>query len=856
MSSSNDTGPIGQTGRKIISYIHGVNHLVTGSARPIQLIERLCSFLAGRLDATGASCIVLDDVSAELRLVCAADAYAPDRRGQTYQLAELSMVVQSLFNSSPVSGNDRSKPPTGLEKPVECGLFAGSEEPGGVVCPMVHFQQTVGVFWMGPRATGVPYDEEERTIIQVASGHLAQAVGALWRERELSNTTSRSGSAEAPKLRKLREENQILRKAVDERNHNFSVFAHDLRAPIGVISGHLNILRNLTRLDKTQDKSITAVERQITRLSAMIEELLTRDRRELLTDDSEAVDVGEMAEVWFREFRRSAESAGLELSASVVGNPGEWRLDHGKLYDTLSRLMDNAIKHSVGAGEIELELSVSPDEKLQVALSTTSTGDLILKDEAGGRPSLRTLVELQGGQLVVADRDSGCDIQILIPGSREGRDRNTTAPADRQVLRVLVIEPDRRDLYVAVEALSARFEVVTARSEREATWLLQQVNIDCAVIDLNVPLMTGFTIAAELRKDPGRQQLPVLFTADADPTGIAMRKRNTSLEAILQKPVDPDQLLVAVSQLIETAEQRKRMSESMTKDTLSGLLTRRNAERELDRQVSSCLEKGNHVSVLVVDIDRFEEINANFGRDVGDDLIRDVAHTLSHSVRISEFVARWGGDEFVVILPNTNASAAKVVAQRILERCSRASSGSATATVSIGYATGDPRLPIEAQALVARAEEAVEHTKMSGGNAITAWPIPVATKATMSAIGAAKRLLIVDDDRAVLRALARYFGQATNMEVVTCKSGREAMKIATRRAPDVVILDLKLAGTSGFDLLKELREATRPDLPAIAYTGHSNPSIMIDAEDAGFNACFTKSALLDHLVQEVARWVE
>jgi len=113
----------------------------------------------------------------------------------------------------------------------------------------------------------------------------------------------------------------------------------------------------------------------------------------------------------------------------------------------------------------------------------------------------------------------------------------------------------------------------------------------------------------------------------------------------------------------------------------------------------------------------------------------------------------------------------------------------------------------------------------------------------------------VDDDRMVLKALERYFSRSSDLVVRTAASVHEAMAEARETPPEIVILDIHLPDGTGFDLLKQLRKVGNPDLPAIAYTGHSDTGTLDSAETAGFNACFTKGALLSHLAQEVQRWI-
>jgi diguanylate cyclase (GGDEF)-like protein len=147
-------------------------------------------------------------------------------------------------------------------------------------------------------------------------------------------------------------------------------------------------------------------------------------------------------------------------------------------------------------------------------------------------------------------------------------------------------------------------------------------------------------------------------------------------------------------------------------DALTGLSNRRGIEERLNDEVARAIRFGHPLAVLMIDLDDFKSINDRYGHAAGDDILRSTAVAIDDSVRSIDIAGRYGGEEFLVVLPETDASGAEVVAERI-----RASVERLGATVSIGLS------PLRAEdssasILVGRADEALYEAKRTGKNRI------------------------------------------------------------------------------------------------------------------------------------------
>jgi two-component system cell cycle response regulator len=160
-------------------------------------------------------------------------------------------------------------------------------------------------------------------------------------------------------------------------------------------------------------------------------------------------------------------------------------------------------------------------------------------------------------------------------------------------------------------------------------------------------------------------------------------------------------------------------------DQLTGLHNRRYMSRHLDNLVSNAAESGKPLAFLIMDIDHFKSVNDTYGHDIGDEVLREFAKRIGANVRGIDLACRYGGEEFVVVMPDTDMSFAFTVAERLRKsvemtmfNVSRAP-GKLPVTISIGIAasqgSGDT-----AEKLLHRADQALYKAKRDGRNRVIA----------------------------------------------------------------------------------------------------------------------------------------
>jgi diguanylate cyclase (GGDEF)-like protein len=218
---------------------------------------------------------------------------------------------------------------------------------------------------------------------------------------------------------------------------------------------------------------------------------------------------------------------------------------------------------------------------------------------------------------------------------------------------------------------------------------------DLVICDLNMPGASGRTFL-ELRKaHPRLLRVPViLLTSDAD-EGHKADLLEAGASDYVVRPFHPRELIARVRLHLrlkqvqeELAVANERLLALSRTDALTGLLNRRALDESMAIEVARALRYGSPLSIAVLDVDHFKRVNDTYGHTVGDDVLRAVARVIEAGLRKTEFAARFGGEEMVVVMPHTEVGGAAEVAERFREAIGRSEHWAGTMSFSITASFG------------------------------------------------------------------------------------------------------------------------------------------------------------------------
>jgi two-component system cell cycle response regulator len=254
---------------------------------------------------------------------------------------------------------------------------------------------------------------------------------------------------------------------------------------------------------------------------------------------------------------------------------------------------------------------------------------------------------------------------------------------------------------------------------------------DVMLLDVEMPEMSGWDVLAAMKADPELRDVPVVFlTGRSDTTDIVDGLRLGAHDYV-RKPCQPTELLARVQaaarvkRLQDELRQRNEELDRVSRtDALTSLRNRRHVEEYLAKLVSLARRNVEPIAVLLIDIDRFKSVNDTYGHDGGDTVLREIAGRMAGRIRLEDMLGRWGGEEFLVVLPNTAAEGAAELAERLRqvvadEPCRLAGGEAIQVTISVGCAAS---LVDDAGRLVRSADAAMYAAKQSGRNRVVVAP--------------------------------------------------------------------------------------------------------------------------------------
>jgi two-component system cell cycle response regulator len=266
----------------------------------------------------------------------------------------------------------------------------------------------------------------------------------------------------------------------------------------------------------------------------------------------------------------------------------------------------------------------------------------------------------------------------------------------------------------------------------EALAASREQRFDLIVISLLVDNENGLRLCSQFRSQEDTRQVPILLIVDDFDTPRLVKGLDIGANDYLIRPVDPNEMTARVRTQVRRRRYQDRLRQNYERslslaltDSLTGLYNRRYMTRHLEGLVQRAAGVGKSLSVMLFDIDHFKSINDTYGHDVGDEVLKVLAQRVSGNMRNFDMVARHGGEEFVVVMPDTSGEIAQSVCERLCQRIAgepfriASEPGLVNVTVSIGLTdfqgAGD-----SADDMLKRADRAMYRAKNGGRNRIEA----------------------------------------------------------------------------------------------------------------------------------------
>ncbi|WP_297104843.1 PleD family two-component system response regulator [uncultured Devosia sp.] len=294
---------------------------------------------------------------------------------------------------------------------------------------------------------------------------------------------------------------------------------------------------------------------------------------------------------------------------------------------------------------------------------------------------------------------------------------------------VLIIDTDRRHAERIQGYLTPDHAVDILTEPADAVFQVAGAGYELALISMSLDGFDPLRVSSQIRTVEHSRNLPIILMADASDKPQVVRALDLGVNDYISRPVDRNELQARVRTQIRRHRYAMELRESVNNtmalavtDELTGLYNRRYFDRHLNVMLNKAQEQDRDVALMILDIDHFKAVNDNHGHDAGDAVLREFAARLKRNIRGVDLACRFGGEEFVVLMPDTDTGQAEAVAERVRQAIAEkpfeiGAARALSVTVSAGVSLNETHADTP-ESLIKRADVALYRAKREGRNRV------------------------------------------------------------------------------------------------------------------------------------------
>ncbi len=298
--------------------------------------------------------------------------------------------------------------------------------------------------------------------------------------------------------------------------------------------------------------------------------------------------------------------------------------------------------------------------------------------------------------------------------------------------QILLVDGRANSQERIVKALKPVAHVFALSDAQAAIFEASENPYDLVIVNSNIDDYDPLRLCSQLRSLERTRFLPLLIITEQGDDEMVVRALELGVNDYIVRPVDPNELVARSLTQMRRKHYNDRLRASVQQtielaitDPLTGLNNRRYLDNHISTLFNRSMARGRPLSVLMADIDRFKQINDTYGHDAGDDVLREFANRIRSTVRGADLACRYGGEEFVVVMPDTSPEVASAVAERlrgVIESAPftlKSSGTELSVTASFGISTRTSAILTPGH-LMKQADLALYEAKNSGRNRVVA----------------------------------------------------------------------------------------------------------------------------------------
>jgi two-component system cell cycle response regulator len=514
--------------------------------------------------------------------------------------------------------------------------------------------------------------------------------------------------------------------------------------------------------------------------------------------------------------------------------------------------------------EVEMEkLALRRSESIKAHLNALQAAQKILEDrQPGGMasirrilhsfkssalsteelhpPILKALSEIEKAQ----DANVGPHLRTLLQHLKE---LTRQSPANHRA--ILLVEDDPLIIHLLEKHLvSAQMTFYAAQTLKEAALILSQKDIALVVLDLGLPDGDGRDFLLRMRGHLATRDVPIIVLSSKSGNDTQTECFALGADAFFEKPVDPMTLSTAIAAKLQRFAD---LTQQASLDAVTRLPNRMVFYRHFAQAARLAARTKEPLTVAILDLDRFKAVNDTSGHQMGDHVLKTFAALLLKTLRTSDLIARWGGEEFAVLFPNTDLTQARFALNKALTALRKTTFETPDKkqfriTFSAGVTPVDPKASVDEA--IAIADRYLYLAKTSGRNR-------VASQADQADRLKRNILLVEDDD--FTASLLRGFLEKAGFRIFHAKNAKIALALSAEVIFSLITLDVRLPDIDGFEILRRFRENPNVrHVPVIMLTSKAGEEDVIRGFRLGADDYIIKPFAPSQLLARVHRFLE
>lgn len=423
---------------------------------------------------------------------------------------------------------------------------------------------------------------------------------------------------------------------------------------------------------------------------------------------------------------------------------------------------------------------------------------------------------------------------------------------------ILLIDDDVELVAYLKESLEKQnYYVSIALSAERGLKIFYETKPDLILLDILLPDISGIEVLNQIIGKAKKERIPIIIISGEYSKATQLHAYKLGVMDFLSKPVDIDIFMALIKNRFEL---KREWQDSIIVDELTGAFNRKHFNQVMKQLICDFKRTERVFSLALIDLDYFKKINDTYGHLIGDEVLQSLSELVQSSIRMEDTFCRFGGEEFAVFLPNTDASSALTVIQRIQERFAAADFFAKNEIFHVTFSSGISEVTEAeniADKIVEEADQALYASKDAGRNQTTLYNDHLLSTKKHSVLN----VIIVDDDALIRRIVTHQIDtwepeDIAEVNISSFANGLDFLQSDWYSMDEkyIILLDGVMPDLDGVEVLERIRK-TYPEVNilVIMLTGRNNQADIVHALQMGADDYVVKPVHMPELLSRMER---